>query len=75
MLSPTSIRKAHAGCSNSILAANVLSGGVKMLHHKVENAQVKINSFFVGTPPPSCALVPAASARIVPCSVEAFLLP
>jgi hypothetical protein len=46
-----------------------------MLHHKVENAQVKINSFFVGTPPPSWEFVPAASARIVTCSVETFLLP
>jgi hypothetical protein len=35
-----------------------------MLHHKVKNAQVKTRIFFVGTPPASCGIVPAASARI-----------
>jgi hypothetical protein len=38
---------------------------VKMLHQRVEKAQVKINSFFVGTPPFSFGVVPLASARMV----------
>jgi hypothetical protein len=36
-----------------------------MLHHKVKKAQINTRIFFVGTPLPSCAVVPAASTRIV----------
>ena len=36
-----------------------------MLHHKVKNAQSNTKIFFVGTPLASCAMVPAASTRIV----------
>ena len=36
-----------------------------MLHHKVKNAQINTKIFFVGTPLASCAVVPAASTRIV----------
>jgi hypothetical protein len=35
-----------------------------MLHHNVKKVQVKTKSFFVGTPPVSCAIAPAASTRI-----------